>query len=214
MANVLSVFVSSSCFELRDMRAAVRDLLRSLEINPQLSEDPGFPRFSGDRPHVTCLRTLADCPLVIGLLEQRSGTSFADWSPFPEYNGLSAVHAELRHAVKLRKKLLLYIHADTLSTYRHWKANPQAANQMAEVSMLSLVDELLTQDPAAYYESFTDASDVLASLKRLAEGSGSPKPGSGRIPHGKDSHCGTGNTSTNSRAIESRSVGPTTKAHK
>jgi hypothetical protein len=66
----------------------------------------------------------------------------------------------------LRKKLLLYIHADTLSTYRHWKANPQAANQMAEVSMLSLVDELLTQDPAAYYESFTDASDVLASLKR------------------------------------------------
>jgi hypothetical protein len=66
VANVLSVFVSSSCYELRDLRASVRDFLKGWGINPQLSEDPAFPRTSGDQPYVTCLRTLADCPLVIG----------------------------------------------------------------------------------------------------------------------------------------------------
>jgi hypothetical protein len=55
VANILSVFVSSACDELRDLRAAVPDVLESLGINPQLSEDPGFPRTSGDKPYVTCL---------------------------------------------------------------------------------------------------------------------------------------------------------------
>jgi hypothetical protein len=110
VANVLSVFVSSSCHELRDLRASVRDLLKDLEINPQLSEDPAFPRTAGDKPYVTCLRTLTECPLVIGLLERSCGQPMTDWRPFPEYNGLRPTHAELRHALKTNKKLLLYVH--------------------------------------------------------------------------------------------------------
>lgn len=171
MANVLSVFVSSSCNELRDLRAAIRDFLKTLEINPQLSEDPGFPRLSGDKPHVTCLRTLAECPLVIGLLERQCGQPLADWSPFSEYNGLRATHAELRHALKTNKKLLLYIHESTITAYHQWKSDPDkyAASHESrgiELPTLQLVHELLSHDPAAYYEKFTDASDVLTSLKR------------------------------------------------
>lgn len=170
MANTLSVFVSSS-HELRDLRASVRDFLRSLEINPQLSEDPGFPRISGDKPYVTCLRTLGECPLVIGLLERRCGPPLTDWSPFSEYDGLRATHAELRHALKSNKKLLLYIHESTLTAYRQWKSDQSGyasldGNQGAEVATLELVDELLSYDPAPFYEKFNDASEVLTSLKR------------------------------------------------
>jgi hypothetical protein len=148
----------------------VRDFLKSLEINPQLSEDPGFPRTSGDKPHVACLRTLAECPLVIGLLERRCGQPLADWSPFSEYNGLRPTHAELRHALKTNKKLLLYIHESTLSAYRQWQSDPKGyaalgGDQCPEVATLELVHELLTRDPAPFFEKFSDASDVLASLK-------------------------------------------------
>lgn len=170
MANVLSVFVSSSCYELRDLRASVRDFLKDLGINPQLSEDPAFPRTSGDQPYVTCLRTLAECPLVIGLLERRCGQPLADWGPFPEYGGLRPTHAELRHALKMNKKLLLYVHELTLSAYRQWQADPKGyvtlvGDQGPELATLELLHELRTHHPAPYYEKFSDGSDVLSSLK-------------------------------------------------
>ena len=170
VANVLSVFVSSACYELRDLRASVRDFLKDLGINPQLSEDPAFPRTSGDKPYVTFLRTLAECPLVIGLLERKCGQPLADWSPLSQYNGLRPTHAELLHALRTNKKLLLYIHESTLSAYRQWQSDPKgyatlAGDQGPEVATLKLLHELLTHDPAPYYEKFSDSSDVLSSLK-------------------------------------------------
>jgi hypothetical protein len=150
------------------MRASVRDFLKSLGINPQLSEDPGFPRASGDKPHVACLRSLSDCPLVIGLLERMAGTPLPDWSPFADYNGLRPTHAELRHALSTNKKILLYIHRTTADAYYQWKNFPAAyvANMGSpEPAMLELIDELLTNDPAPYFETFNDASDVIASLR-------------------------------------------------
>jgi Domain of unknown function (DUF4062) len=142
VANILSVFVSSGCYELRDLRASVRDFLTSLGINPQLSEDPGFPRASRDKPYVTCLRTLSECPLVIALLERTAGTPLADWSPFSDYDGLRPTHAELRHALRTNKKILLYIHRTTIDAYRQWKNSPSTyvANPGSpEVAMLELV---------------------------------------------------------------------------
>ena len=153
MANVLSVFVSSGCYELRDLRASVRDFLKSLGINPQLSEDPGFARASRDRPYVTCLRNLSECPLVIGLLERTAGTPLPDWSPFNDYSGLRPTHAELRHALRTNKKLLLYIHRRTIDAYHQWKNSGDAyiANSGSpDLAMLELVHEIMTHDPAPY----------------------------------------------------------------
>jgi hypothetical protein len=156
--------------KLRDLRASVRDFLQSLGINPQLSEDPGFPRTSGDHPHIACLRTLADCPLVIGLLERRAGQPMADWAPFKEYEGLRPTHAELRHTLKTNKKLLLYVHESTLAAYHVWKNDPTgyaglAGDQRPEIATLEILKELLEHNPAPYFEKFSDASDVIASLK-------------------------------------------------
>jgi len=171
MANHLSVFVSSGCYELRDLRASIRDFLKSLGMNPQLSEDSGFPRQSGDKPHVVCLRALAECPLVIGLLERRCGQPIADWSPFIEFNGLRPTQAELRYAIKTNKKLLLYIHESTLAAYSIWSSDQAGYQNLSdahkpEIGVLELLHELKTNDPAPYYETFSDASDVISSLKK------------------------------------------------
>jgi hypothetical protein len=168
LANILSVFVSSGCYELRDLRVSIRDFLKSLGINPQLSEEPGFPRASRDKPYVTCLRNLLECPLVIGLLERSAGTPLPDWSPFSDYNGLSPTHAELRLALRTGKKVLLYIHRATLDAYYQWKTSPAVyvANAGSpELAMLELIHELMAHDPAPYFEPIGNASDVVASLK-------------------------------------------------
>ena len=107
---------------------------------------------------------------MIGLLERGCGQPLADWGPFPEYNGLRPTHAELRHALKTNKKLLLYVDQSTLSAYRRWQTDPKGyetfgGDQGPELATLELFHELRTHDPAPYYEKFSDGSDVLSSLK-------------------------------------------------
>jgi hypothetical protein len=42
-----NVFVSSSCYELRDLRARLQEWLSGMGFNPILSEVDGFPHTDG-----------------------------------------------------------------------------------------------------------------------------------------------------------------------
>jgi hypothetical protein len=94
-----NVFLSSSCYELRDLRAAVRQWLSEMGFSPILSDAGGFPHRDGVPPYAACLNTLEECPLVIGVVDRYYGQPFTDWGPFMRYAGLAPTHAELRHAL-------------------------------------------------------------------------------------------------------------------
>lgn len=133
------------CYELRDLRVAVRDYLKSLGISPLLSDDSAFPRKSGEKPYVTCLRTLEECPLVVGVIEDGYGKPFDDWGAYPQYSGLSPTHAEFRHALHMGKKLLLYIHRSTMAAYNEWLSDPVGFAALtrshgAEIKTLEMID--------------------------------------------------------------------------
>ncbi len=67
MAFAFNVFVSSSCYELRDMRARLQEWLSGMGFNPILSEGEGFPHTDGMPPYASCLRTMDECAMVICL---------------------------------------------------------------------------------------------------------------------------------------------------
>lgn len=175
MSLPVAVFVSSGCYELRDVRVSIRDLLISFGITPQLSEDPGFYSESGVQPYVTCLDTLVECPLVVGVLEREYGNKFSDWGKYSQYNGLSPTHAEFRHALANGKKFLLYVHRDTLKDYDTWRKNPddfaKARNKnSAEIETLELLCEMKSLKVAPWIIPFSNASDIVASLKEKLVG--------------------------------------------
>lgn len=169
---ILEIFVSSPCYELRDLRAAIKAFLEDLGIEPMLSDDKGFPRFQGLKPYVSCLKVLDDCPMAIGVIERNYGAKFADWSPYPQYAGLSPTHAELRHALAGKKRLLLYVHRDTLAVYEQWRKNRESfegielQNGLSRDTLL-LISELKRHDPAPWIESYEDVSSILKSLKKV-----------------------------------------------
>lgn len=170
MSSALSVFVSSGVYELRDLRVAIRDLLLEFGIVPQMSEDSTFPHTAGIAPYVTCLETLEQCPLVIGILENDYGHRFDDWGSHSQYNGLSPTHAEFRHALGQGKKLNLYVHRDTLVAYQTWRSNKGDFEKFtrshgAKIDTLVLLEEMKTRKPAPWIVPFSDASDVVKSLR-------------------------------------------------
>ena len=168
MSYALQVFVSSTCHELRDLRASIRAWLSNLGLKPQLSDEGGFPHIDGMPPYATCLRVLEECPLVIVVIDRRYGQGFEDWGPYIQHKGCAPTHAELRHALDLGKRVLIYVHNDTWNFYETWRKNPDAFKTAAphglDEGTLKMFQELKERSPAPWIERFSDVSDVLKSL--------------------------------------------------
>lgn len=169
MGFAFNVFVSSSCHELRDLRAAVRQWLSDMGFNPILSDVDGFPHGDGMPPYASCLKTMEECALVIGVIDRYYGHPFDDWDPFSQYKGLAPTHAELRHALDTGKRVLIYVHDATWNFYEVWRQNREAFAQAVppglDVRTLEMFHELKTRSPAPWLNKFSDVSSLLASLK-------------------------------------------------
>ncbi len=167
----LHVFVSSACYELRDLRASIKQWLTQRGVEPYLSDDPGFPNTDSMPPYASCLLTLERCPLVIGVVDRHYGAKFADWGDaYADYSGCSPTHAELRHAFKLRKQVLLYVHNDTWNFYEVWRKNRDAFKTSApsglDVATLEMFHEFKKMVPAPWMQRFSDVNDIWESLNK------------------------------------------------
>ena len=169
MSYALQVFVSSTCHELRALRAAIREWLVEHGMTPMMSEEAGFPHISGMPPYATCLRALEECALVIGVIDRRYGTQFQDWGPYPQFLNCAPTHAELEHAIALGKQILIYVHQDVGNFYEVWRKNPEAFKTAAPAHLdeatLKMFHELKRHQPAPWITSFNDVADVLKSLR-------------------------------------------------
>ena len=170
MSYALQVFVSSSCYELRDLRAAIKAWLKQLGLSPLMSDEGGFPHVDRMPPYATCLRALEECPLVIGVIDRRYGISYDDWGPYPEFAGCSPTHAELRHALDLGKRVLIYVHDDVWNFYEVWRKNRHAfeatSPQGLDEATLQMLQELKQRNPVPWMEHFSDVTELQQSLNR------------------------------------------------
>lgn len=170
MGFALQVFVSSACYELRDLRAAIKEWLTQLGLTPMMSEEGGFPHVDGMPPYATCLRVLEECPLVIGVIDRNYGYAFDDWGPYSKHRGRSPTHAELSHALDLGKRVLLYVHNDTWNFYEIWRKNTDAfkisAPRGLDEATLQMFQELKERSPAPWIEHFADVTELQCSLNR------------------------------------------------
>jgi hypothetical protein len=139
-------------------------------FNPILSEVDGFPHQDGMPPWASCLKTMDECALVIGVVEGYYGSPFDDWGPFPQYKGLAPTHAEFRHALNTGKRLLIYVHDDTWKLYEVWRQNPSAFAQMVPAGMdvrtLEMFHELRTRNPVPWISRYSNSSTLIDSLKK------------------------------------------------
>src|SRR5262245_2723195 len=101
-SEAMKVFVSSTCFDLIDIRAEIAELLRSLGILPVMSDDKlsDFDTRHDANSIETCLINVASSDEVIVILDRRYGprlgTTFGD---------VSATHLEYRKAVETKRRV-------------------------------------------------------------------------------------------------------------
>ena len=114
------IFVSSTDYNLVDLRAELAHFLREGGYEPVLSSERGFPDQAPHlAPHESCLARMRNCFLMILVIDGRYGPPL-EWIEFnDEVRGerVSATHGEYRFARAIRLRTLVFVRRGLLAAY-------------------------------------------------------------------------------------------------
>lgn len=168
----MRIFVSSTCYDLLDVRAEVGDYLRELELNPVLSDEPGEFVVSGMVDSIEeCLANVASSEQFVLLLDRRYGPSL-EKAGYPDK---SATHLEYDRAVAENIPRHVFVRDRTVSDYEVWKKDGRPEDFSArwildkDVRLLQFIDEhvtLFAGKGANWYTAFKNVVDLKRMLRQ------------------------------------------------
>src|ERR1700716_402475 len=73
----MRIFLSSTAYDLSDLRAFTIDMLEKSGHEVLFHESPTFPARVGLHSHDQCIEAVADCDLVVCIIDRRYGGRYA-----------------------------------------------------------------------------------------------------------------------------------------
>jgi hypothetical protein len=174
----MRVFISSTVFDLIDVRAEVAEQLKSLGITPVLSDDKlsDFVVQPDINSIETCLVNVESCDEVILILDQRYGSTLEKFG----YGDISATHLEYRHAAKTKIPIHFYVRDRLEGDFNYWKKGRNAdisnlswVKHEKDLKLFSFFEEhkLLRENATVsnWYSTFTSSIDLKAAIIKRFE---------------------------------------------
>lgn len=178
------IFISSTDYNLVDLRAELARHLNDIGYRPILSSADGFPDRSPElEPWESCLPVLEGCFVMVLVIDGRYGTGL-DWPHFKhcfDDRKLSPTHAEYAYAHKLKKRMLVFIRDDVLSYYQTYRTATAKANGDVEKAReflantlpsriafetLQFIEEVKTSKPIPWIKSFADVTSIKKEIQK------------------------------------------------
>ncbi|MGL4942683.1 MAG: DUF4062 domain-containing protein [Thermoguttaceae bacterium] len=154
------VFISSTCYDLADVRFELRYYLEERGFIVKMSEDINSA-FCVD-PTVdsieSCLQNLEQSCVVVCIIDKRYGPCLGG-----QFSDLSATHTEVRHARKKRKPILYFMRDVAMSEYKQLKTNAVFNPKYIEIGTDN-AEKSVSQ--AAMYKKFVDEIVNLHNAKK------------------------------------------------
>ena len=121
IGSPISVFVSSTCYDLCDLRAELSDHLTRSGFIVRRSEDPqsAFYVDPNESSIASCLANVLSSDVVVCILDRRYG-EVINAGP---HQGKSATHAEIEHARNHKKPVFFFVRSETWREYQELRTN-------------------------------------------------------------------------------------------
>ena len=178
------IFISSTDYNLKDLRAELARFLSELGYRPILSSAEGFPDSSPSlEPWESCLPVLDKCFVMVLIIDGKYGTALK-WTNFKdcfEDKKLAPTHAEYIYAHKARKRMLVFIRKALMPHYQSYRTtieNCGGDKEKAKVALsltlpeyvsfeaLDFINEVKTTKPIPWINEFDDITSVKKEIQK------------------------------------------------
>ncbi|TGK87185.1 DUF4062 domain-containing protein [Leptospira montravelensis] len=167
----MNIFISSTIFDLIDLRAEIFHHLIQTGFTVRLSEidSSDFELFPDKSAIETCLENLRRSDYVIFIIDKRYGNTVENLG----YPKLSVTHLEYLEAKKNSKPILFYIRDKTYGEYKVYKSNPNGfkpnwihEKEFGIFSLISTHGESSDKTDNNWIIPFRNSIDIKASLEK------------------------------------------------
>ena len=115
------IFISSTCFGLKDLRAELAKALKEWGYLPIWNESPDFPKKSGFHSHDICLDAVKECDIYLLIIDKRYGGTYAG-NKYPKED-ISITWYETKIAFQEKKEIYSYARDKVLDERPTYKDN-------------------------------------------------------------------------------------------
>jgi len=152
-------FLSSTCFDFADARAAVAEHLKTLGHEPIRSDTPEFGVSLGKHSHEACLDQVDNCDYFVLLIGGRRGGTFVG-------SEQSITNEEYRRALKKRKPIITFVKRDVELARAVYKKNPKAdfSGVVDDVRIFDFIDLVTSQSENNWIKVFDNVEDIKRAL--------------------------------------------------
>lgn len=154
----LKVFVSSTCFDLSQVRTNLSEFIAGLGYHPILSEYPTFPIDPDDNTIENCIKNVETADLLILILGNRYG--------YISDSGKSITNTEYLYARQKGIPVYIFIYKPLIGILPVWKRNKTGdfSDVVDSVKVFELVEEIREKNKKWCFE-FEKAQDIVDTLK-------------------------------------------------
>ncbi len=176
------IFISSTDYNLIDLRAELSHFLTGIGYRPILSSSEGFHDKSPNlEPWESCIPVLESCFVTILIIDGRYGYALP-WPNYPEIpkinspnrKKVSPTHGEYLHAHNSRQRMLVFVRREVMTHYQSYrtaiensetKLEAQRALKVTlpkniEFKALDFLNEVKTTKPIPWIKEFDDVTTV------------------------------------------------------
>jgi hypothetical protein len=139
----MKVFISSTVYDLIDIRAELAEQLRAIGITPVLSDDKlsDFHVQHDVSSIETCLVNVESCDEFLLILDQRYGPTLEKFG----YEKVSATHLEYQRAIEKGVPVWVYVRDRLEADFAIWKRNGRTStldfSWVKDIGLFELLDE-------------------------------------------------------------------------
>jgi nucleoside 2-deoxyribosyltransferase len=123
--KAVDIFVSSTCYDLIDVRQEIHNLLTTQKFIVRLSDaaDSDFEVNPSANSIQSCLDNVERADAVVCIIDRRYGGILPTGGA---YSGISATHAEVKYARAKGRPVFFFMREEAKRDYEAMRANPAA----------------------------------------------------------------------------------------
>jgi len=162
----MKVFLSSTCYDLKDTRAFLEEALHDLGHQPILSDRTSFPVEANAHRHERCVEEAGESDFFILVVDERFG------APYFEDKSISVTWAEYRAARESKTPILVFVRKSVWDERNTIRKNPDVEIKPAhcnDVRIFDFLSEVQQDERGTWIYSFIHGTEIVEVINNTKE---------------------------------------------